>query len=108
MEEMFDEGKVRGMDLGREEGYNLAKQGFDGIVKGLKAREAAAPKVDTTNAGTQTNPPTTTTTSVSVQTNSTTLVAMSQLRGLPENQTCGSGPLRCMAVTSLNFLLAIY
>ena len=55
MEEKF-EGVARGMDLGREEGYTVAKQGFDGIVKALKDREQLK-KVSTSDFGTQTLPP---------------------------------------------------
>jgi hypothetical protein len=66
MEDRFEEGVRKGMDLGHEEGYTVAKEAFDDIIKVVKAREA--PKVDTTNAGTQTDTPTTTATSVSTQT----------------------------------------
>ena len=52
MEEKFEEGIQRGMDLGREEGYTVAKEAFDEIIKVVKAREA--PKVNTTSASTQT------------------------------------------------------
>ena len=45
------------MDLGREEGYALAKQGFDGIIKRLKDREDSK-KISTSNSGMQTNPTT--------------------------------------------------
>ena len=61
MEEKFEEGVARGMDLGREEGYTVAKQGFDGIVKALKDREQLE-KVSTSDFGTQTDSPHTTTT----------------------------------------------
>ena len=54
MEEMLEEGVKRGMDLGREEGYTVAKKGFDGIVKALKARETV--NNISTSAGTQTKP----------------------------------------------------
>jgi hypothetical protein len=80
LEEKFDKGVARGMDLGREEGYMLAKQGFDGIVKGLKAREA--PKVDTVVASTQTDPRAITTESTSTQTNPTTFTTTSQAHSL--------------------------
>ena len=72
------------MDLGREEGYTVAKQGFDGIVKALKDREQSE-KVSTSNFGTQTDSPHTTTTSISVQTNTTTLPIISQARKFVEN-----------------------
>ena len=45
MEEKFEEGVARGMDLGHEEGYTVAKQGFDGIVKALKDREQSKKSV---------------------------------------------------------------
>ena len=48
MEEKFEEGVARGMDLGREEGYTVAKQGFDGIVKALKdgnSRKKSVPAI---------------------------------------------------------------
>jgi hypothetical protein len=32
MEDKFEEGVERGMNLGHEEGYNVAKEGFDGII----------------------------------------------------------------------------
>jgi hypothetical protein len=92
LEGKYEEGVERGMDLGREEGYNVAKEGFDGIVKELKAGEAPK-KPSTTDFGTQIDPPTpittvytlttpktATTTSTSVQTNPITSTAMSQAR----------------------------
>jgi hypothetical protein len=54
MEEKFEEGVEKGKDLGREEGYSVAKEAFDEIISVVKAREAT--KVDTSDAGTQTNP----------------------------------------------------
>ena len=84
MEEKFEEGVARGMDLGREEGYTVAKQGFEGIVKALKDREQLK-KVSTSDFGTQTVSPHTTTTSISVQTNTTTLPIISQARKFVEN-----------------------
>jgi hypothetical protein len=66
MEEKFDEGVARGMDLGREEGYTLAKQGFDRIISAVKARDT--PRVSTDNASTQTDLPATTTMSKSIST----------------------------------------
>ena len=51
------DGLARGMDLDREEGYTLAKQGFDGIIKGLKDREDSK-KISTSNSGMQMNPTT--------------------------------------------------
>jgi hypothetical protein len=76
MEDKYEEGIEKGMDLGREQGYMVAKEGFDGIVEGLKAR--ATLTASTSDAGTQTDPPAITTTSVSVQTNPTTLISASQ------------------------------
>jgi hypothetical protein len=55
MEEKFEKGVARGMDLGREEGYTVAKEGFDNMVKALKAREAA--KADITDTSSQTDTP---------------------------------------------------
>ena len=72
------------MDLGREEGYTVAKQGFNRIVKALKDREQLK-KVSTSNFGTQTDSPHTTTTSISVQTNTTTLPIILQARKFVEN-----------------------
>ena len=69
----FEEGVKKGMDLGQEEGYTVAKEGFDSIVKRLKAREALK-NTSRINSGTQTDLTITTgTTSVSksMQTNST-------------------------------------
>ena len=45
------------MDLGHEEGYVLAKQGFDGIIKGLKDKEDSK-KISTSNSSMQMNPTT--------------------------------------------------
>ena len=53
----LEKGVARRMDLGREEGYALAKQGFDGIIKRLKDREDSK-KISTSNSGMQTNPTT--------------------------------------------------
>jgi flagellar biosynthesis/type III secretory pathway protein FliH len=55
MEDKFEEGVEKGKDLGREEGYSVAKEAFDEIIKVVKAREA--PKIDTSDAETQTGPP---------------------------------------------------
>ena len=70
MEDKFEEGVKKGMDLGREEGYTVAKEGFDSIVKRLKAREASK-NTSSINSGTQTDPAATTT-SGSAQTNTST------------------------------------
>ena len=61
MEKKFEEGVQRGMDLGQEEGYTVAKESFEEIIKAVKVREAL--KVNTTSASTQTDPTTTHTTS---------------------------------------------
>ena len=84
IEEKFEEGVARGMGLGREEGYTVVKQGFDGIVKALKDREQLK-KVSSSNFGTQMDSPHTTTTSISVQTNTTTLPIISQAQKFVEN-----------------------
>jgi flagellar biosynthesis/type III secretory pathway protein FliH len=67
MEEKYEEGVERGMGLGREEGYTVAKGGFDHAIQAMKDREAQK-KANTTESGTQTDPKTTTT-SVFTQTN---------------------------------------
>jgi hypothetical protein len=54
MKDKLREGIEKGMDLGREQGYTIAKEAFDDIIKVTKAREA--PKPSTTSAGTQTDP----------------------------------------------------
>ena len=56
MEEKFEEGIEKGKDLGREEGYTVAKQGFDKIISAVKARDSDTLKADTTNSCTQTDP----------------------------------------------------
>jgi hypothetical protein len=84
LEEKLEEGIRRGKDLGREEGYNVAKEGFDRIVRALKAREA--PKTCTIDADTQMDPQTTATTSISIQTNPITLAVASPPSELPENR----------------------
>jgi hypothetical protein len=76
MEDMYDEGLARGKDLGREEGYTIAKEAFDNMVMQLKARDA--PKISTNDTSTQTDPLTTATASISVQTNPTTFADTSQ------------------------------
>jgi hypothetical protein len=92
MGDMFDEGVARGMDLGREEGYTVAKKGFDGIVEGLRAREA--PKSSTADTSTQTDLPTTATVSASVQTNPTSLEAIMPVLQLPEHPEHRKGTKR--------------
>ena len=76
MEVMYDEGLARGKDLGRGEGYTIAKEAFDNMVIQLKARDA--PKISTYDTSTQTDLPTTATASISVQTNPTTFASASQ------------------------------
>jgi hypothetical protein len=65
LEEKFEHGVKRGMDLGREEGYNIAKGAFDKMVTKMKARDTS--KVDTSDASTQIDS-TTSTNTVSTQT----------------------------------------
>jgi hypothetical protein len=67
MDNKFEEGIEKGMSLGREEGYTVAKEGFDGIINAMRAREASKTTV-TTESGIQTDPSTTTTTTVYTQT----------------------------------------
>lgn len=57
MEDKFEEGIEKGMSLGREEGYTVAKEGFDGIINAMRAREASKTTV-TTESGIQTDPST--------------------------------------------------
>jgi flagellar biosynthesis/type III secretory pathway protein FliH len=64
MKEKFEEGVERGMNLGREQGYTIAKEAFDKMIVAIKARDTL--KVDTTNISTQTN--SVVTTGISVQT----------------------------------------
>ena len=54
LEEKIDEGVKRGMDLGCEEGYMVTKEAFDSMIMKIKARNT--PKVDTSDADTQTDP----------------------------------------------------
>jgi hypothetical protein len=82
LEERFEKGVAKGMDLGREEGYTIAKEAFDNMVMQLKARDA--PKINTNDTSTQTDSPTTATASISVQTNPTTFAATSQSPTLSE------------------------
>jgi hypothetical protein len=82
LEERFEKGVAKGMDLGREEGYTIAKEAFDNMVMQLKTRDA--PKINTNDTSTQTDPPTTATASISVQTNPTMFAATSQSPTLSE------------------------
>jgi hypothetical protein len=54
MDNKFEEGIEKGMSLGREEGYTVAKEGFDGIINAMRAREASKTTV-TTESGIQTD-----------------------------------------------------
>ena len=77
MENKFEEGVKKGMDLGREEGYTVTKERFDSIVKRLKAREASK-NTSLINSGTQTYLTiTTTSVSDSLQTNLTSYLTSS-------------------------------
>ena len=76
MEDKFEEGVKRGMNLGREQGYTVAKEGFNSIIKELKAKDT--PKTNTSDSGMQTDPPVTISMSVSTQTSPTTCVTTSQ------------------------------
>ena len=58
MEGKYKEGVEMGMGLGREEGYTVAKGGFDRAIQAMKDREAQK-KANTTEIGTQTDPKTT-------------------------------------------------
>ena len=66
LEEKFEKGVARGMNIGREEGYTVAKEAFDRMLVEIEARDT--PKASTGDANIQTNPPIATTTSVSTQT----------------------------------------
>jgi hypothetical protein len=81
LEEKFEEGVARGMDLGREEGYTVAKKGFDGIVKALRAREAQ--KSSTADTSAQTDPPAITTTPIFVQTDVPTIPTLNDMSPSP-------------------------
>jgi hypothetical protein len=76
MEEKFEEGVEKGMDLGCEQGYKMAKESFDKIIKAVKVRESS--KVDTSDAGAQTDSPDTSTRSISTQTNPIMFAVTSQ------------------------------
>ena len=71
----YREGIARGMDLGREQGYNVAKEAFDDVIQRVKAGEA--PKINTSNAETQTDSPATTTTSIFTQTDTLDILTTS-------------------------------
>lgn len=86
------------MDIGREEGYTVAKEAFDGMLVKIEARDTPKastgdaniqtdpPIATTTSVSTQTDPPTTATASSSVQTNPSALVTTSQFPELTENR----------------------
>ena len=61
MEDKFEKGVERGMDLGCEEGYIVAKEGFDSLLEKIKAREAQE-TTSSADSCTQTDPSPTTTT----------------------------------------------
>jgi hypothetical protein len=98
LEEKFEKGVARGMDIGREEGYTVAKEAFDGMLVKIEARDTPKastgdaniqtdpPIATTTSVSTQTDPPTTATASSSVQTNPSALVTTSQFPELTENR----------------------
>ena len=71
----YREGIARGMDLGREQGYNVAKEAFDDVIQRVKAGEA--PKINTSNTETQTDSPATTTTSIFTQTDTLDILTTS-------------------------------
>ena len=83
LEEKFDKGVARGMDIGREEGYTVAKEAFDRMLVEIEARDT--PKASTGDANIQTDPPATATTSVSIQTSPTMFAATSHSQTLSEN-----------------------
>ena len=100
MEDKYEEGVEKGMNLGREEGYTIAKEGFDEIIKVKRAREAAKAQtsvkngvdaclVPTAAVSTQTTAlivtAPSTMTSVSTQTNSTTSTTMPEAQTLVKN-----------------------
>ena len=47
LKDKFREGIAKGMDLGREQGYNAAKEAFDEVVKVAKAKETPKPQTST-------------------------------------------------------------
>ena len=97
LEEKFEKGVARGMDIRREEGYTVAKEAFDRMLVELEARDTPkvstgdaniqtdSPIATTTPVSTQTDPPATATTSVSIQTSPTTFAATSHSQMLSEN-----------------------
>ena len=76
MEDKFEQGVERGMDLGREQGYTIAKEAFDNIIKTTKAKEASK-KAGTSDSGTQTDTPATTATSTQTNIIYTSLTSQS-------------------------------
>ena len=57
LKDKFREGIAKGMDLGCEQGYNVAKEAFDEVVNVVKAKEALKPQTSTTDTCAQTDPP---------------------------------------------------
>ena len=95
MEDKFEE---RGMDLGREEGYTIAKEAFDDIINTVKAREATK-KAITTNSGTQTVS-TTTITSIATQTSPLTTPTLYDMSPSPLNIATSSKITKNAIITS--------
>ena len=81
----------RGKDLGLEEGYSVGKEAFNEIIKFLKAKEA--PKINASDASTQTDIQMTATTTVGTQTKPNTSVSF-QMQPIfistPSSTTIGS------------------
>ena len=103
MDDKFEEGVERGMDLGREEGFTVAKEAFDNIIKVVKARQA--PEIDASDASTQTDILMTATTSVSTQTKPGSNTSVScQMQPIsistPSSTTIGiqTNPTMCVAM----------
>ena len=109
MEDKYEEGTKKGMDLGREEGYTVAKEGFDYIVESMKAKEASKARTLVENGVDTRLAPTaaiSTQTSTIIITAPLTMSIVTQTDSL--DHTCGSGPLLCMAFTSLNLLSTFF
>jgi hypothetical protein len=73
LEDKFEEGVEKGMNIGREEGYTVAKEAFDELINKIRAREVSK-IASTSNSSTQTDPAVTlatTTWPISVQTDPT-------------------------------------
>ena len=99
MEEKYEEGVERGMNLGREEGFTVARDGF--------RRALASKKANSIDTGTQTDT-TVTTTSTSSQTDSTTAVS-SKIQTTTTSTTTGTqtsplGPLATVFSATSRFV----